>query len=62
MDIPKTSISCAYQVKEVTTKKDFSDKLKFMKFSSIAWTHDHRGFFYQARERGEEMEKECGVK
>ena len=45
------SFSCACQVKEVATKEDLSDELKFVKFSSIAWTHDHKGFFYQVRER-----------
>ena len=40
----------AYQVKEVATKKDLPDELKFVKFSGIAWTHDHKGFFYQVRE------------
>jgi prolyl oligopeptidase len=35
------------KVKRVADKSDTSDILKWVKFSSIAWTHDHKGFFYQ---------------
>ena len=34
-------------VRNVDTTKDLSlDVLEWVKFSSISWTHDHRGFFY----------------
>lgn len=34
-------------VKDATTKEDYQkDILKWVKFSSIAWTHDNQGFFY----------------
>jgi prolyl oligopeptidase len=33
-------------VKDVTTGKILSDKIKWAKFTSIAWTHDDLGFFY----------------
>lgn len=33
-------------VREVATCTDGPDLLRWMKFSEIAWTHDHAGFFY----------------
>ena len=35
------------EVKRVDTKELLSDELKWVKFCSIAWTHDNNGFFYQ---------------
>jgi len=35
-----------FRVRDVTTKQDKSDHLKWIKFSSAAWTHDGAGFFY----------------
>lgn len=35
------------QVLKAASKENLSDELKWVKFSSIAWTHDHKGFFYQ---------------
>ncbi|HKR09443.1 MAG TPA: prolyl oligopeptidase family serine peptidase [Gemmatimonadaceae bacterium] len=33
-------------VRDVDTGRDLPDTLKWVKFSSTAWTHDSRGFFY----------------
>lgn len=33
-------------VKEVSSGENLPDKLEWVKFSSIAWTHDEKGFFY----------------
>jgi len=35
-----------FRVRDVTTKQDRSDHLKWIKFSSAAWTHDGGGVFY----------------
>jgi prolyl oligopeptidase len=34
------------RVRDVEKGVDFSDTLKWVKFSNIAWTKDHKGFFY----------------
>jgi prolyl oligopeptidase len=35
-----------FRVRDVRTARDLPDTLKWAKFSSIAWTHDNKGFFY----------------
>jgi prolyl oligopeptidase len=35
-----------FHVRDVVTKQDRTDHLKWIKFSSAAWTHDGAGFFY----------------
>src|SRR5919198_2212710 len=35
-----------FRVRDVTTRQDRPDHLKWIKFSSAAWTHDGAGFFY----------------
>ncbi len=41
-----------HQVMQVSTKENQGDELKWVKFSSIAWTHDNKGFFYQVSLHG----------
>ncbi|NJK38768.1 MAG: S9 family peptidase [Oscillatoriales cyanobacterium RM2_1_1] len=35
-----------WKVREINTKADLQDHLKWLKFSGASWTHDHKGFFY----------------
>jgi prolyl oligopeptidase len=35
-----------WKVRDVETSKDLSDHLKWVKFSSVSWTRDGKGFFY----------------
>jgi len=35
-----------WRVRDVETSKDLSDHLKWVKFSSVSWTRDGKGFFY----------------
>lgn len=41
------SLYCVIQIKDVESGKDLDDELNMVKFTSIAWTHDGKGFFYQ---------------
>jgi prolyl oligopeptidase len=49
-----------WHVRDVATGKDLDDHLKWVKFSSAAWTKDHRGFFYSRYDEpppGQELTK-----
>jgi prolyl oligopeptidase len=35
-----------WKVRDITTDKDLSDDLKWVKFSGASWSHDGSGFFY----------------
>ena len=40
---------CVSQVMKVSSGEKLPTVLKKVKFSSIAWTHDNKGFFYQVK-------------
>lgn len=44
--INKTGLNL--QIMKVASGELYPEDLKWVKFSSIAWTHDHKGFFYEA--------------
>lgn len=44
---PPSSPPFHLKVMSVAKKENLADELKWCKFSSVAWTHDHKGFFYQ---------------
>jgi len=48
-------------VRDIETGKDLADHLKWVKFSSTAWTRDGKGFFYSRYDAPEEANKLAGV-
>jgi prolyl oligopeptidase len=43
-----------WKVREVESGRDLPDHLRWVKFSSAAWTHDGKGFFYSRYDEPEE--------
>ncbi|AFZ00133.1 Prolyl oligopeptidase [Calothrix sp. PCC 6303] len=46
-----------WKVRNVETKKDLEDNLKWIKFSGASWTKDHKGFFYSRYDEPNEKTK-----
>jgi prolyl oligopeptidase len=49
-----------FRVRDVRTARDLPDTLRWIKFSSIAWTKDNRGFFYSRFEEPSAEEQRAG--
>src|SRR5918992_1525410 len=50
-----------FRVREVRSARDLADTLRWIKFSSIAWTKDNRGFFYSRFETPAAAEQRSGA-
>jgi prolyl oligopeptidase len=50
-----------WKVRDIATGKDLEDHLKWVKFSSTAWTHDGKGFFYSRYDEPKEATKLADV-
>jgi prolyl oligopeptidase len=50
-----------WHVRDVASGQDLGDHLKWIKFSSVAWTPDHRGFFYSRYDEPPPGEKFTGA-
>ena len=46
-----------YRVRNITTKEDCSDRLKWIKFSGTSWTKDNQGFYYSRYDEPNEQTK-----
>ncbi|UVW27035.1 prolyl oligopeptidase family protein [Massilia sp. H6] len=49
------------RVRDIATGKDLEDHIKFVKFSSTAWTKDGKGFFYSRYDEPKEATKLADV-
>uniref|UniRef100_A0A0E0BVV2 prolyl oligopeptidase n=1 Tax=Oryza meridionalis TaxID=40149 RepID=A0A0E0BVV2_9ORYZ len=49
------------RVMNIADKQTLSDKLSWVKFSSISWTHDGKGFFYGRYPAPREVELDAGT-
>ncbi len=45
-----------WRVRDVATGQDLSDTIRWVKFSTVAWTSDHLGFFYSRYDEPKEKE------
>ncbi|MCB8750804.1 prolyl oligopeptidase family serine peptidase [Planktothrix agardhii] len=43
-----------WKVRDINTKEDLSDHLKWVKFSGASWIHDHQGFYYSRYDQPQE--------
>ncbi|SKB16108.1 Prolyl endopeptidase [Planktothrix sp. PCC 11201] len=43
-----------WKVRDINTKEDLSDHLKWVKFSGASWTHDYQGFYYSRYDQPQE--------
>jgi len=50
-----------WRVREVATGRDLADHLRWVKFSGVSWTPDHRGFFYSRYDEPQAGEVLTGV-
>jgi prolyl oligopeptidase len=46
-----------WKVRDIETREDLSDHLKWIKFSGASWTHDNQGFFYSRYDEPNEKTK-----
>ncbi|NES80280.1 MAG: S9 family peptidase [Moorea sp. SIO2B7] len=46
-----------WKVRDIESGEDFSDYIKWVKFSGVSWTHDNQGFFYSRYDEPNEATK-----